>query len=65
MIGQVAGFILEIIHMIWFWSSPKDTLSIEVDIKLMIHQDPASAKSKKKKTHYFIQVIESFSMFFL
>ena len=41
-ISQVAGFILEIIHLIRFWSSLQDTLTIEVDIKLTVHQDPAS-----------------------
>lgn len=47
MIGQVAGFVLEISTVIWFGRGPQDTLSVEVDIILMIHKNPAPGGQKK------------------
>lgn len=42
-IGQMAGFVLEIVNMIGFWCSAQHTLAVEVDVVQVVYQDPASA----------------------
>lgn len=51
-IGQMAGFVLEIINMIRLGGSPQHALSVEVDIVLVIHQDPASASRQEQSLEF-------------
>lgn len=44
----MAGFVLEISTVIRFGRGPQDTLSVEVDIILMIHKNPAPEGQENK-----------------
>lgn len=41
-VGQMARLVLEVVHVIGLRRRAQHTLLIEVDVVLMVHQDPAS-----------------------